>query len=52
MTDTTIPAQTDTVVLAKFFGLKGQQAITELKALTPQDKAELAAGIRDGSFTY
>lgn len=50
MSDT--PTQSDTVVLAKFFGLKGTEAITELKALTPSDKAELAAGIRDGSFTY
>lgn len=44
------------VVLKKYFELlPGQKMIDfmeELKQLTPEDKAQLAAGIEDGTLTY
>lgn len=46
----------DTSVIAKFFGkLPGQtlkDVLPEIKALTDKDKAELAGGINDGTYTY
>ena len=42
--------------LSKFFGKKDGQKLAdfaaEIRELTDTDKAELVAGINDGSFTY
>ena len=43
---------TDTVLIAKFFGLKGRDALTAVKELTAEDKKQLGDGIRNGTLTY
>ena len=46
----------DAKVLKDYFGLREGETIrdfaAELKALTPEDKEQLASGIRDETFTY
>lgn len=48
------PTQGDAVVIKKFFmeGTSSAEALKELKALTKEDKEQLAGGIRNGSLTY
>lgn len=44
--------KSDAIVIKEFFEIPSADAIREIKSLTPQDKQELAKGIRDGSLTY
>lgn len=49
--------KSDAVLIKEFFGMRypGQplsEYMEESRALTPEDKAQLAKGIRDGSLTY
>lgn len=45
-----------TVVISKFFGKKDGQSLGELaaeiKELSDEDKAQLKAGIEDGTYSY
>lgn len=54
MTQVITATTTDAVLIKGFFSPteKASQFIPEYKALTAADKAQLAAGIRDGSLTY
>jgi len=36
----------------KFFGMKAGEFRTEWSKLTPDDKAQLIEGVRNGSLTY
>jgi hypothetical protein len=48
-------APTGTKEIAGFFFTNGEttaQKMAEIKRLTPEDKEQLAQGIRDGSLTY
>lgn len=55
-TTATKPTTTDAAVLKQFFGLREGQTLTgfvaELKDLSADEKAQLANGIRDETFTY
>ena len=45
----------DISIISKFFfdgTTKATEKLAEMKKLTPQDKAQLAEGIRNGSLTY
>lgn len=39
-------------LIKDFFGMTAKEAMAEAKALTDQDKEELAAGITSGTLTY
>jgi hypothetical protein len=51
MAEATKP-KTDMVVIKEYFGMSAKEAIGQVKTLTPEDKAQLAGGIRDESMTY
>lgn len=48
--------QTTTKLIKEFFGIKEGEVlkdfVVEFKKLTPEDKEQLAEGIRNGSLTY
>lgn len=44
--------KSNVVQIAKFFGLKGKEAIDNIKALTDEDKRQLSNGIENGTLTY
>lgn len=44
--------KTTAQAIAGFFEMRGTKAIAEMRPLTPDDKAQLANGINDGSLTY
>jgi hypothetical protein len=52
MTDTITKTQSNAVLIAKFFELKGKEAQDAIKALTTEDKEQLGEGIRNETLTY
>jgi len=52
MSDTGEKPKSVLITIAKFFGIAGMGAVEEMKALTPEDKAQLGEGIRNGTFAY
>lgn len=48
--------KSDTVLMKNFFGYRDGEGLSdfsnELKTLSPEEKAELGEGIRNGTFTY
>ena len=47
-----VETKTGLATIAKFFGIKGKEALAQVRALTDEDKAQLATGIADGTLTY
>jgi hypothetical protein len=52
MSDTTAPAKATLVEVAKYFAIPIAQFRKEWSELTPADKADLQAGIGNGTFSY
>ena len=48
--------KSDTILIAQFFydgtGTSSQEKVREMKQLTPEDKAQLGEGLRNGTLTY
>lgn len=44
--------QSNTVAIARFFGIGGKDAMDQLKVLSEEEKQQLGEGIRNGSLTY
>ena len=42
----------NTVAIAKFFDLKGKEAIENLRNLSAEEKDQLGDAIRNGTLTY
>ena len=42
----------NTVLIAKFFGMKGREALEQIRALSDLDKEQLGKGLRDETLTY
>lgn len=45
-------APSNTVVIAKFFELRGKEAMEFLRSLSAEDKDQLGDGIRNGTLSY
>lgn len=43
---------TNAAAIAKFFELKGREAIAAVRSLTDEDKEQLGEGIRNETLTY
>lgn len=52
MTNIEVPAQSNTVAIARFFGINGKEAMELLKELDPNEKQMLGDGIRNGTLNY
>lgn len=52
MTDTATKQQSDAVLIAKFFELKGMEAREAITSLSSEEKVQLGEGIRNGTLTY
>lgn len=52
MTDEVKPEQSNTVAIARFFGINGKEAMEQLKSLTQEEKDQFGNGIRSGTLTY
>lgn len=53
--ETETKAPSGVAILARFFFDNGEtpsEKLAEIKALTPEDKAQLIGGITDGTLTY
>ena len=44
--------QSNTVAIARYFGINGKDAMDQLKQLSDDEKQQLGDGIRNGSLTY
>jgi hypothetical protein len=52
MTDAAVKQQSDAVLIAKYFDLRGKDALDAIKSLSSEDKVQMGQGIRDGSLNY
>lgn len=52
MTDENNKPPSNTVSIARYFGLHGKEAMEQLRLLDENEKQQLGEGIRNGSLTY
>jgi hypothetical protein len=52
MEDENRPEQSNTVAIARFFGINGKDAMEQLRQLTAEEKQAFGDGIRNGTLTY